>query len=491
MITLPLRTYTVTGGVAPYEYTWTASNLCVSFDHTTGTSENGIFPIVISALNETCLQSESVTLSVVDANDCPSSLTINLSNVCNNLTLGDISQTDSYTFTVSASSPQCGQLNYDWSYDTTLFTTIGLISNDSGSSIQLQPIDGVVFPATTNIAVTVTDCVGCSKTSNLSFAICKPLPENITYNMYCNDDLSQYIGNNRYLPEPVGCSGYDFNWSTIQYGPINPGITLTGSERILSATADISLSPGTYSVDYSVENTDGIRSLQGTITIVINSCASGNTIFLPISTFTVECDVLAGDTIQIPITYSTSDPSVEIDWSTWSLIDPPTPLSPSITHGTDVNGNHVINYEVPGTPGLPPTGADSFLWTVCDTLGNCASTATYTIILDCGEGPDVFADTACVECGQSVTIDVLANDDDLGTAIQPSTVTIVTAPTYGVATPLNDGTIVYTPTSTPPTGQDTFTYRVANVSSYWSDPATVTVDVLCAGEDVVVEACNS
>lgn len=209
----------------------------------------------------------------------------------------------------------------------------------------------------------------------------------------------------------------------------------------------------------------------------------GITISIPSITYVIDCSVSALDVVQIPITYGTNDPSVVIDWSTWQLVTPPTPASASVTHNILFDGTHVIEYEVPAI-----TGTDVIQWTVCDTLGNCAITSTYTIILDCAVPPTAVADTGCAECGQSVVIDVTDNDLPGGTPIDQTSLVIVTPPVYGTANPLLDGTIIYTPSIS--SGTDSFTYTVANVSGYVSDPAIVDIEIYCAGDDAAASLCN-
>jgi len=482
MITIPIN-YQATTGVPPYSYTWSVSDTCLDLEYDTGVSTDGFISNIATTLSESCINTTSVTLNVVDASGCERTDTITLTNICNNFTLGPVTEVNDYTFSVTASSPFCSDMTYSWEYDTTLFSLVTVIGNSAGSTVQLTPIDGVVFPATTNITVVATDCNGCVKTSNLTFSVCRPNATDFTYNLYCNDAETQYVGNTFYMPAPTGCN-YDYDWTTVEYGPVAPGITLTPSERFFQANADITMAPGTYTVDYIVSSTDGIRTLAGTITIIINSCSPGNTISIPTLTYTIDCSVMVGDVVEIPIIYSTNDPSVVIDWSTWQLVIPPTPASPSINHAVQLDGTHVIQYEVPAV-----TGTDVFQWTVCDTLGNCASTSTYAIILDCATPPTTVADSACVECGNSVIIDVLANDLAGNNPIDQTSVQISTAPTNGTANPLVDGTILYTPTIS--TGSDSFEYTVANVSGDVSDPALVTIEIFCAGDDAIAALCNT
>jgi len=89
--------------------------------------------------------------------------------------------------------------------------------------------------------------------------------------------------------------------------------------------------------------------------------------------------------------------------------------------------------------------------------------------------PIAFNDTAATTTGAPVTINVLANDVPvMGTMDNTSVLT--TAPANGQVTVNFDGTVAYTPNA-PFSGQDTFTYTVANNLGGRSNTATVTVTV--------------
>jgi Tol biopolymer transport system component len=79
--------------------------------------------------------------------------------------------------------------------------------------------------------------------------------------------------------------------------------------------------------------------------------------------------------------------------------------------------------------------------------------------------------------GKPVTIDVLANDTDTYGSLDPSTVTITSAPLNGT-TSINTttGAITYTPNENF-TGNDTFTYQVCSSYSSLCETATVSITV--------------
>jgi len=107
----------------------------------------------------------------------------------------------------------------------------------------------------------------------------------------------------------------------------------------------------------------------------------------------------------------------------------------------------------------------------------------------CVSAPTAVADSDEVECGQSVVIDVLANDTDANSIINPSSVTLQTSPTLGTASVNTNGTITYTANAFT-SGADSFTYTVKNIHGEESNAATVSVTVICAGRNSTASLCN-
>ncbi|MGH9191502.1 MAG: Ig-like domain-containing protein [Acidimicrobiales bacterium] len=89
-------------------------------------------------------------------------------------------------------------------------------------------------------------------------------------------------------------------------------------------------------------------------------------------------------------------------------------------------------------------------------------------------------DSALVGAGQSVSINVVANDTDVNGNLDPASVAIVSPPTAGTATPNPDGTVTYTNADTA-AASDSFTYTVADTTAptpLVSNVATVTIQIL-------------
>ncbi|MBE9050263.1 PKD domain-containing protein [Nostocales cyanobacterium LEGE 11386] len=85
-------------------------------------------------------------------------------------------------------------------------------------------------------------------------------------------------------------------------------------------------------------------------------------------------------------------------------------------------------------------------------------------------------DTATTNQTQPVTINLLANDTDADSSINPSTLIIQTNPSNGTIQLNPDSTVTYTPNPTF-VGTDTFTYTITDTEGLTSNTATVNITV--------------
>lgn len=99
--------------------------------------------------------------------------------------------------------------------------------------------------------------------------------------------------------------------------------------------------------------------------------------------------------------------------------------------------------------------------------------------------PTAVNDAAATQTGFAKTINIIANDEDNETNINPATVTIVTPPANGSATVDANGNLTYT-SNVAYTGSDVITYNVKNILNQTSNNATVTFTVSTA-----TAACGS
>jgi hypothetical protein len=137
----------------------------------------------------------------------------------------------------------------------------------------------------------------------------------------------------------------------------------------------------------------------------------------------------------------------------------------------------------------PTTGQGTFKYTVTNAVGT-SNPATVTITVNPGAGGptplavnDPSTGTISVLQGQTVTVDVLANDSGNGGTLDPASVLIASPPPVGLITGINatTGAISYQAPANGVVGPITFSYTVANtVTGNRSLPATVTVSVVAS-----------
>lgn len=479
MITIT-RTYQVNAGTAPYTFAWGSDDGCVVFTNPSGTSSNGAVPLYAVFATEQCFAGATLTLSVTDANSCTQSFEVTIDNPCDDFTLGVIQTTGDYEYVVTGSNPACADLNFEWYFSDPLFNLVGQTDSAFSSALRLSLKD-TNLPSNSGIQVVATDCNGCQRTQVYSQGFCTPEAHDVSITLFCAG--TQYRSTNYLLPAPVNCIS-PIDWSTLQLS-LPTGITYTQTGQFVRLTAPLTNTPGIFSGTYSVENELGIRSTLGTITITIQACPVTDTIQIVDQTIFLPCDLEPDDVFEINVEDSVFvAQGTVVDWTSATVNTPPTPISSSITFGiSTATGKWSILYTAPD-----PVGADVFSWTVCDTLGNCAQSAVYTVV-DCPDLPTANDDESCVACGQTVTIDVLSNDVGNGGPLIPSSVTITQAPSFGTATVVN-GEIVYT-ANTNFTGEDTLEYTVQNSFGETSEPAEVTIDVVCAGGTAQIIICGA
>jgi len=163
------------------------------------------------------------------------------------------------------------------------------------------------------------------------------------------------------------------------------------------------------------------------------------------------------------------------DLPTTGTLTTTNPTNGTVTVDNNGTPNDPIDDVVTYTPNPDYNGPDTFDYTICNTFGDC-STATVTI--DVLPIVDAIDDAVATTEDTLVTIDVLANDNDLPTSGTFTT----TDPTNGTvviddnSTPdPSDDNVTYTPT-TAYVGVDTFTYTICDSLGNCST-ATVTIVV--------------
>jgi len=97
-------------------------------------------------------------------------------------------------------------------------------------------------------------------------------------------------------------------------------------------------------------------------------------------------------------------------------------------------------------------------------------------VVNANDAPVAVGDSYWVSVDTFKMLDVLANDLDVDSLIDPTSIEIVQPPSHGTATPLPDGTVRYTPNAGY-RGVESFTYRVQDSLGLFSNAATVQLRV--------------
>lgn len=479
------KSYQITTGVPPYSYSWSTSIPCATFTNTTGSSYDGKISTTILFESEACINDTTIFLTTIDVNGCAGVEEVNIINPCGNLTLANISNSSGLNFSCIATSTNCNTIDFEWTYDTSIFEVVNINSSNLVSFLTLKYKEGNnSYPASSTIFCTATDCKNCIKSKSITIDICRPVLPNTQVEL--NDSgNSVFESTNKTLPELTSCAGSVANWDTVMFSLPTGFVSQQIQNNIFKFTAPLTTASGLHQGTYTVRDVTGIKSTTGNINFVVNSNNPSHTIFVPNKTVILDCSVNPGDIIDINIENEVQVSSgYTVNWSSFSLINPPTPTSPSIVLTTDTNGDHIIRYTVPN-----PIVADVFSWTLCDTDGRCSDAIFYSIV-DCAANPIAVDDSDVCVCGSQVSVDVLANDNPGTSSADITTVTITSGPSNGTASVNNTGKIVYNAPSDF-SGTVTIDYNYKDVHGILSNDATLTITVICAGTDTSVTVCNS
>lgn len=168
---------------------------------------------------------------------------------------------------------------------------------------------------------------------------------------------------------------------------------------------------------------------------------------------TRQIDVLANDTAA---------PGQTLDISSLGITETP-------QHGTATVTGGSVTY----APASGYSGADAFAYTVRDSLGARSQRAVVNVVIQ--PAPIANNDLRTLGAGQSVRLDVLANDTSSGGTLDAASLTVVVQPVHGTAIVTN-GQVAYTPAAGY-AGVDAFQYSVKDNLGTVSNVATVSLSV--------------
>ncbi|MEE8331648.1 MAG: tandem-95 repeat protein, partial [Acidimicrobiia bacterium] len=176
----------------------------------------------------------------------------------------------------------------------------------------------------------------------------------------------------------------------------------------------------------------------------------------------IDIDVLAND----------SDPEDRLDTGSLRVVSAP-------LNGTAI----VVVGRITYTPDEDFAGTDAFVYAVDDFDGASVTATVEVVVTPVNDEPVIVADSASTDEDVAVTISVAANDSDTDGLLDPSSMTVISAPGSGTAVP-SAGAILYIPDADV-SGSDSFTYRLCDDGGACGI-ASVSVSVTAVNDPPVV-----
>ncbi len=219
---------------------------------------------------------------------------------------------------------------------------------------------------------------------------------------------------------------------------------------------------GSDSFGYTVADDDGAVSNEANVAITVAANQSP----------TVSDDSATGimdQPLSIPVLENDFDSDGSLDFSTLQLVSPP-------SHGNAVTGaDGTIVY----TPAVGYKGDDSFTYRVADNDGAFSSAANVLVTIVSNQPPTAEDDTFQTAVNSPAIFAILANDTAVNGLLDPDSLLVVDGPDHGAVEIQPDGKAKYTP-SAGFSGEDSFSYTVADFNGLVSNPAVVTIRVVAS-----------
>jgi len=238
-----------------------------------------------------------------------------------------------------------------------------------------------------------------------------------------------------------------------------PGTGPLNGTLMLSANGSFTYTPnpgysGQNSFQYTANNSGGSSPATVTIMVINNTPPVANA-----------QSVATNEDTAVSITLTATD--AENDSLTYSIVTSPgngtlTGTPPNITYIPSANFN----------------GGDSFTFKANDGSADSNVAIVTITVSPVNDAPVAVDDYATTTKNTPIIINILANDYDVDSTINPATVAITTPPTRGGTVQIVTNGVLFTPKNNW-TGTDVFRYTVKdNVGGLTSNTATVRVNVV-------------
>ncbi|MEJ1356544.1 MAG: cadherin-like domain-containing protein, partial [Candidatus Sedimenticola sp. (ex Thyasira tokunagai)] len=216
---------------------------------------------------------------------------------------------------------------------------------------------------------------------------------------------------------------------------------------------------GSDSLTYTIKDIAGAPSNIATVTLTVT----------PVNDAPVANDdsaaVAEGATKTINLLANDNDADSALDLSSIEITN-------AAIHGrVEVNGDGTVSYTHDGGEST----SDSFTYTINDREGEVSNVATVNLTVNpVNDLPIAANDNATVNKGDTVAIDLAANDSDSDSALDLSSIQITSAATHGRVEVNGDGTVSYTHDGGENTS-DRFSYTISDTEGAVSSIAIVTL----------------
>ena len=223
---------------------------------------------------------------------------------------------------------------------------------------------------------------------------------------------------------------------------------------------------GNDSFGYTVADDDGDVSNEANvaITVAINQ---------PPTVSDDAVTAIMNQTVSIPVLENDFDSDGTLVFATLQLVSPP-------THGNAMPG---VDGTIAYTPAASYKGDDTFTYRVADNDGAFSIEAHVVVTIASNQPPTAEDDTFQTAANSPALFDILANDTAADGLLDPASLLVVDGPGHGAVEIQPDGKVKYTPVAGF-SGEDTFSYTVADFNELVSNPAAVTIRVV---ENTVVD----
>ena len=345
--------------------------------------------------------------------------------------------------------------------DTLTITSVGTPSNGTavivGGEIRYTPNPG--FVGTDTFEYTISDGNGGTATATETVVVTGPsIPVNNapvavddTKTIECGGSASiNVLGNDK---DPDGDALTVKSFTQPANGSVARG---TNGELIYTSNGKNCGVDDTFT--YTITDPSGLEST-ATVTISLKEELNKPPV--------AKDDIKSTECSAITIDVLDNDTDPENDPLSILSVDPGSQL-----YGTVMQSGNQIIYTPSETCGKGNTGVDNFSYTISDGNGN-TDTANVKVTVEGikdGGGTKANSDDALIDAGETITLNVLANDTGKGLRI-----IAVDNPKNGSVT-YTDSTVTYTPDAGF-TGTDTFWYDIVDENGY-NDAAMIIIDVL-------------